>query len=198
MSLPSLLSPPLRSKRLRSLVSESLPLRVVAVQPLAPVLRHAAAFPPLPHLLAGAPRDALAGEQVARCLEPVELMCQLEGSGGVGIVVVVGVGGGGVGGGVGGWVGGGGARPRGGQGGPMVPAGFGPCMQGRGVRRRLYPPFCPAAPPNRQVAERARSLPEDEGRGGLPAGKPAHPGAGHGGAGGRRRRAGSRSDGVGV
>ncbi len=69
------------SKRLRSLASDSLPLRVVAVQPLAPVLRHAAAFPPLPHLLAGAPHDALASEHVARCLEPVELLCQLEGSG---------------------------------------------------------------------------------------------------------------------
>ncbi|PRW05744.1 nucleolar 6, partial [Chlorella sorokiniana] len=69
------------SKRLRSLASDSLPLRVVAVQPLAPVLRHAAAFSPLPHLLAGAPRDALASEHVARCLEPVELLCQLEGSG---------------------------------------------------------------------------------------------------------------------
>lgn len=69
------------SKQLRSLASDSLPLRVVAVQPLAPVLRHAAAFPPLPHLLAGAPHDALASEHVARCLEPVELLCQLEGSG---------------------------------------------------------------------------------------------------------------------
>ena len=72
---------PLCSKRLRSLASDSLPLRVVAVQPLAPVLRHAAAFPPLPHLLAGAPRDALASDHVARCLEPVELLCQLEGTG---------------------------------------------------------------------------------------------------------------------
>lgn len=71
-----------RSKRLRSLASDSLPLRVVSVQPLAAVLRHAAAFPPLPHLLAGAPRDALASDHVARCLQPVELLCQLEGSGG--------------------------------------------------------------------------------------------------------------------
>lgn len=68
-------------KRLRSLASDSMPLRVVAVQSLAPVLRHAAAFPPLPHLLAGAPQDALATDHVARCLEPVELVCQLEGSG---------------------------------------------------------------------------------------------------------------------
>ncbi|KAL4426966.1 hypothetical protein ABPG77_009527 [Micractinium sp. CCAP 211/92] len=68
-------------KRLRSLASDSLPLRVVSVQPLAAVLRHAAAFPPLPHLLAGAPRDTLASDHVARCLQPVELLCQLEGSG---------------------------------------------------------------------------------------------------------------------
>ena len=73
--------PPARRKRLRSLAADSLPLRVVSVQPLAPVLRHAAAFPPLPHLLAGAPHDALASEHVARCLEPVALLCQLEGSG---------------------------------------------------------------------------------------------------------------------
>lgn len=52
------------------------------MQPLAAVLRHAAAFPPLPHLLAGAPRDTLASDHVARCLQPVELLCQLEGSGG--------------------------------------------------------------------------------------------------------------------
>ena len=55
---------------------------MMAVQALAPVLRHTAAFPPVPHLLAGAPRDALAGDHVARCLDPVELLCQLEGSGG--------------------------------------------------------------------------------------------------------------------
>jgi uncharacterized protein (DUF2249 family) len=73
----------LRSKRLRSLPSDTLPLRVVAVQPLAPVLRHAAAFPPLPQLLAGAPADAVR-DHAARCLQPVELLCQLEGSGGVG------------------------------------------------------------------------------------------------------------------
>ena len=69
------------SKQLRALASDSLPLRVVATQPLCPVLRHAAAFPPLPHPLAGAPEDALQGNHVARCLEPVEVLCQLEGSG---------------------------------------------------------------------------------------------------------------------
>jgi len=73
-------------KRLRTL--DGLTLRVVATQPLAPVLRHADAFPPLPHELAGAPQDSLAktrsdhGEgRVPRCLPAVELLCQLEGSG---------------------------------------------------------------------------------------------------------------------
>eukprot|EP00887_Chlorella_sp_A99_P002636 scaffold6.g2636.t1 len=66
-------------KRLRALGGAS--LRVVATQPLAAVARRAAAFPPLPHRLAGAPEEALASEHVARCLDPVEVLCQLEGSG---------------------------------------------------------------------------------------------------------------------
>jgi U3 small nucleolar RNA-associated protein 22 len=66
-------------KRLRGL--QGLTLRVVATQALAPALRRAAAFPPLPHPLAGAPADALASDHVARCLPAVPLLCQLEGSG---------------------------------------------------------------------------------------------------------------------
>ena len=69
-------------KLLRSL--SGLTLRVIATLPLSPVLRRTAVFPPLPHILAGASAmqqqegsDAL----VPRCLESVEIACQLEGSG---------------------------------------------------------------------------------------------------------------------
>jgi U3 small nucleolar RNA-associated protein 22 len=73
-------------KQLRSVGGgeQELPLRIVTVQPLAATLRHAAVFPPLPHQLAGAAAaDAGRAErdQVPRCLEPVELLCGLEGSG---------------------------------------------------------------------------------------------------------------------
>ena len=64
----------------------TLPLKVVALQPLSAPARHTAAFPPLPHLLLLGPaaRDGGAGadaERVPRCLEAVHLMVQLEGSG---------------------------------------------------------------------------------------------------------------------
>ena len=53
---------------------------VVMIQPVASVLRHTALWPPAPHPLAGgAPLGPSA--PVPRCLEPVELVVQLEGSG---------------------------------------------------------------------------------------------------------------------
>lgn len=62
------------------------PRQVVSTQPLSAVSRHTAVFPPLPHLLAGAPHASLppAGGKapvVPRCLDPMEIVCQLEGSG---------------------------------------------------------------------------------------------------------------------
>lgn len=69
-------------KRLRTL--DGLTLKIVGTQPLAPVLRHAAPFPPQPHLLAGAAHaDVLDpdSESIPRCLPAVEILCQLEGSG---------------------------------------------------------------------------------------------------------------------
>ncbi|GAB4820593.1 hypothetical protein N2152v2_007639 [Parachlorella kessleri] len=73
------------SKQLRGLADVT--LRVVSTQPLSAVSRHTAVFPPLPHLLAGAPHSALPpspnpkAPAVPRCLDPVEIICQLEGSG---------------------------------------------------------------------------------------------------------------------
>lgn len=67
-------------KQLRS--ASSLPLKVVAVQPLSAAARHTAAFPPLPHPLAGGQR-ARPGARLPRCVEAIELMAQLEGSGGL-------------------------------------------------------------------------------------------------------------------
>ena len=54
-------------------------LRVLAVTPASAVLRHTAPFPPLPHPLAGGAGSVDGG--VPRCLEPLELLVQLEGSG---------------------------------------------------------------------------------------------------------------------
>ena len=64
----------------------SLPLKVVALQPLSAAARHTAAFPPLPHpLLLGPAARPGASEadmgRVPRCLEAVHLLVQLEGSG---------------------------------------------------------------------------------------------------------------------
>jgi len=77
------------SKQLRSLQSpDDITLRVVSTQPLSSVLRHTAPFPPLPHPLAGGGgggdsfgATAAAASTVPRCLEAVEIACQLEGSG---------------------------------------------------------------------------------------------------------------------
>lgn len=61
--------------------------QVVSTQPLSAVSRHAAVFPPLPHVLAGAPHAALPPQSnprsptLPRCLDSVEIVCQLEGSG---------------------------------------------------------------------------------------------------------------------
>lgn len=71
-------------KQLRGL--EGTALKVIGVQPLAPAARHTAAFPPRPHALAGG-QELLAGLEeaadggLARCLEPVEVLVQLENSG---------------------------------------------------------------------------------------------------------------------
>ena len=69
-------------KRLRTL--DGLTLKIVGTQPLAPVLRHAAVFPPQPHLLAGAAHADVFdpdSESIPRCVSAVEVLCQLEGSG---------------------------------------------------------------------------------------------------------------------
>ncbi|KAK9799804.1 hypothetical protein WJX73_000582 [Symbiochloris irregularis] len=69
----------LLAKQLRSL---PLALVITAVQPRSPAARRTAAFPPEAHPLAGAPAEACAHVlKVPRCLQPVELLVQLEGSG---------------------------------------------------------------------------------------------------------------------
>jgi U3 small nucleolar RNA-associated protein 22 len=73
-------------KRLRAMDDANLPLKVISAQPLSPVSRHAAVFPPLPHPLAGAStatvKESLADDGVIpRCLEPIEILCKLEGTG---------------------------------------------------------------------------------------------------------------------
>ena len=67
------------SKLLRSL---TLALDIVAVQPISAASRRTALLPPAPHPLATAEPPRL-GEKdaVQRCLEPVEVLVQLEGSG---------------------------------------------------------------------------------------------------------------------
>lgn len=60
-------------------------LKVTGVQPLSAASRRTAPFVPEPHPLAGGPGGmaAVAGAAgLARCLEPLEVMVQLEGSGG--------------------------------------------------------------------------------------------------------------------
>lgn len=53
--------------------------QVIAVQPVGAACRHTSVFVPQPHPLAGGP--AAAAGPLARCLEPVEVLVQLEGSG---------------------------------------------------------------------------------------------------------------------
>ncbi|MCO5585783.1 hypothetical protein L7F22_039719 [Adiantum nelumboides] len=68
------------TKRLRGL--ESLPLKISSVQPLHPAFRHAAIFPPKVHALADERlRKGLSQTWVASCIDPLEVMVQLEGSG---------------------------------------------------------------------------------------------------------------------
>ncbi|XP_072992362.1 uncharacterized protein [Typha latifolia] len=68
------------SKRLRLL--EEIPLRISSVQPLHPVFRHASVFPPEPHILAYEKNsDRNLPDFVASCIQPLEVMIQLEGSG---------------------------------------------------------------------------------------------------------------------
>ncbi|KAH7300451.1 hypothetical protein KP509_24G063300 [Ceratopteris richardii] len=68
------------SKQLRAL--DDLPLRISSVQPLHAAFRHAAVFPPEFHILAS---ERLAEKIPQRwctsCVEPLEIMIQLEGSG---------------------------------------------------------------------------------------------------------------------
>lgn len=50
------------------------------MQPLSAAARHTTAFPPLPHPLAGDPHADPPG-RLARCLDTIDLLAQLEGSG---------------------------------------------------------------------------------------------------------------------
>lgn len=70
---------------------EGLALKVVGVLPLSPSTRHTAPFPPRPHPLAGGP-ELLASlsqqqEGLARCLDPVDIMVQVENSGECGLLL---------------------------------------------------------------------------------------------------------------
>ncbi|KAJ7523478.1 hypothetical protein O6H91_18G051300 [Diphasiastrum complanatum] len=68
------------SKHLRSL--ENIPLKVSSVQPLSSDFRHAAVFPPEPHVLArGGSKLTIRRHPIPACLDPLEIMIQLEGSG---------------------------------------------------------------------------------------------------------------------
>ncbi|KAL3680637.1 hypothetical protein R1sor_023593 [Riccia sorocarpa] len=68
------------SKRLRSM--EDLPLRVVSVQPLSPEFRYAAVYYPQPHPLAAEVKESNPlTKAVGACLDPLEVVIQLEGSG---------------------------------------------------------------------------------------------------------------------
>ena len=67
------------SKQLRSL--STLALRVISTQPLSAASRHTAPFVPLPHPLAGAAAAAAGRGRLPRCLEPLDVLLQLESSG---------------------------------------------------------------------------------------------------------------------
>ncbi|XP_010254816.1 PREDICTED: nucleolar protein 6 isoform X2 [Nelumbo nucifera] len=68
------------AKRLRNL--EDIPLRVSSVQPLDPAFRFTSVFPPEPHPLAN---EKIVSQRLEKltsvCIQPVEVMIQLEGSG---------------------------------------------------------------------------------------------------------------------
>ena len=66
------------SKQIRGL--PNLTLKITSAQPLSAVSRHTAPYYPLPHPLAGGGGPAGVG-RIPRCLEPTELLLQLEGSG---------------------------------------------------------------------------------------------------------------------
>lgn len=79
---PRAITGAVRSLTTKLRAAGSLPLRIVSVQPLSAAVRDTAAFPPLPHPLAAAGPAAGAGTgRMPRCLEPLELAVQLEGSG---------------------------------------------------------------------------------------------------------------------
>ncbi|XP_057421446.1 uncharacterized protein LOC130715357 isoform X2 [Lotus japonicus] len=68
------------SKRLRLI--EDLPLKVSSVQPLDSAFRFTSVFPPEPHLLANEKIESLRlNKVVPSCIQPLEVMIQLEGSG---------------------------------------------------------------------------------------------------------------------
>lgn len=67
------------SKQIRGLTN--LTLKITSTQPLSAVSRHTAPFYPLPHPLAGGGAGAAEVGRIPRCLEPTELLLQLEGSG---------------------------------------------------------------------------------------------------------------------
>ena len=66
------------SKQIRGLTN--LTLKITSTQPLSAISRHTVPFYPLPHPLAGTGGAAGVG-RIPRCLEPTELLLQLEGSG---------------------------------------------------------------------------------------------------------------------
>ncbi|KAL3039003.1 hypothetical protein AAZX31_01G163500 [Glycine max] len=68
------------SKRLRLI--EDLPLKVSSVQPLDSAFRFTSVFPPEPHHLANEKHESLRlNKLVPSCIQPLEVMIQLEGSG---------------------------------------------------------------------------------------------------------------------
>ncbi|XP_047334495.1 nucleolar protein 6 [Impatiens glandulifera] len=68
------------SKRLRLL--SDIPLKITSVQPLDPAFRHTSVFPPEPHPVAVEKGVNLKKKQLtSTCLQPLEVMIQLEGSG---------------------------------------------------------------------------------------------------------------------
>ncbi|XP_068637494.1 uncharacterized protein [Aristolochia californica] len=67
------------SKRLRQL--EDIPLKVSSVQPLDPALRQTSAYPPVPHPLAYEKSFDRKLKEFTTCIQSLDVMIQLEGSG---------------------------------------------------------------------------------------------------------------------